>query len=294
MSFGHDIKHIWIKQFGWYCSVDQNVTLRIPHTGNTTFIAQAYTLEPHRSFGGKQVLNFLLGEIENRRGEVVVAFAGDAKEMQTLFELNEGLPSRFPKTWRFEDYSDEVLLDIFKSLMEEQGRGELHLASSTKDKDKWARVAIARLGRKRGTRCFGNAHAVSALFNKAMQRQSDRLSRVDDDDDDDDLDPYGSHKSDLDPYELQKSDLLGTSFADLEESEDWKILRDMIGLSSVKEAVRKLGEMIKTNHVLELAGKPLREVALNRCMLGNPGTGKFELWAGVGQSFLTPGYCFGT
>lgn len=230
---------------------------------------QAYTLEPQGGGGGKQVLNYLLAEIENRRGELVVAFAGYAKNMETLFEFNEGLPSRFPKTLRFEDYSDALLLDIFKGLMaKKKGLGTLHFAapaSGEDDEERWAKVAIARLGRRRGSRGFGNARAVRVLFDRVMERQAGRLSSADDGDDGDD---------ELDPYELQKLDLLGESVESLGDSEDWRTLRDMIGLGSVKKAVLALAEVVKTNRVLEEAGKPPRDLALNRCMLGNPGTGE--------------------
>lgn len=163
------------------------------------FIEQAYTLEPQGGGGGKQVLNFLLAEIENRRGELVVALAGYAKNMETLFEFNEGLPSRFPKIFRFEDYGDALLLDVFKGLMaKKRGRGTLHFAdpASDEDKERWAKVAIARLGRQRGLPGFGNARAVRVLFEKVMERQAGRLSSIGDNDDDGD--------DELDPYELKK------------------------------------------------------------------------------------------
>lgn len=227
--------------------------------------SKAYTLEPQGTTGGQgeQVLNFLLAEIENRRGELVVAFAGYAKNMETLFEFNEGLPSRFPKIFKFEDYSDELLLEIFLGLMAgKEGLGTLRLAPGAGEGTRWAKVAIARLGRQRGMRGFGNARAVRGLFDKVMQRQSDRLSAGDEAADDADL------------YELVKSDLLGVSITSLEDSADWRTLRDMIGLGSVKEAVRAQAELVKTNLVLEEADKPPRGVALNRCMIGNPGTGE--------------------
>ncbi|CAN0298439.1 unnamed protein product, partial [Hapterophycus canaliculatus] len=246
--------------------------------GGVLFVDEAYTLEPQGNGAGKEVLNFLLAEIENRRGELVVAFAGYAKNMETLFEFNEGLPSRFPKTLRFEDYSDALLLDIFKGLMaKKKGLGTLHFAplpaedsgesghqDQDGDEEKWAKVAIARLGRRRGSRGFGNARAVRVLFDRVLERQADRLSTISSDDGDDDLDPY----------ELRKPDLLGDPVASIEQSEDWRTLRDMIGLGSVKKAVLALAEVVKTNRVLEEAGKPPRDLALNRCMLGNPGTGE--------------------
>lgn len=107
---------------------------------------------------------------------------------------------------------------------------------------------------------FGNARAVRTLFDQVLRRQANRLSSLDD-------------GNDMDLYELRKSDLLGVTIANLEDSEDWKTLRDMTGLDSVKDAVRALAEVVKTNVALEEAGKPPRDIALNRCMIGNPGTG---------------------
>ena len=97
-----------------------------------------------------------------------------------------------------------------------------------------------------------------------MQRQADRLSSG------------GKAADEADPYELVKSDLLGVSITNLDDSADWRKLRGMIGLDSVKEAVRMQAELVKTNLVLEEAGKPPRGVALNRCMIGNPGTGELR------------------
>jgi hypothetical protein len=42
----------------------------------------------------------------------------------------------------------------------------------------------------------------------------------------------------------------------------------MIGLHSVKEKIKNLAELAKTNLALELQGKPLRTVSLNRLFLG--------------------------
>lgn len=228
-------------------------------SATTALRPQAYTLEPQTAGSGKQVLNYLLAEIENRRGELVVAFAGYAKAMETLFEFNEGLPSRFPMRLVFEDYSDALLLDIFKGLMaRKKGLGVLHFAPD--EGEWWGQVAIARLGRRRGSRGFGNARTVRTLFNEVLRRQANRLSSSD-------------GETDVDLYELRKSDLLGVTIANLEDSEDWKTLRDMIGLESVKDSVRALAEVVKTSVALEEAGKPPRDITLNRCMIGNPGTG---------------------
>ena len=72
--------------------------------------------------------------------------------------------------------------------------------------------------------------------------------------------------------ELTQQDLLGVTVVDLETCAAWKTLSAMIGLQSVKQNIRDLAELIKTNLALELAGQQMRHVALNRLFLGNPGT----------------------
>ena len=59
-----------------------------------------------------QVLNYLLGEMETHRDSLLVAFAGYRKDMEKLFEYNEGLPSRFPETLTFHDYDDAQVRTI--------------------------------------------------------------------------------------------------------------------------------------------------------------------------------------
>jgi SpoVK/Ycf46/Vps4 family AAA+-type ATPase len=86
--------------------------------GGVVFVDEAYQLVSDRQ--GKQVLDFILPLAESLHteyGPVVWIFAGYVKDMEKLFEHNVGLPSRFPLRFRFEDYSDEELLSIFKSLM---------------------------------------------------------------------------------------------------------------------------------------------------------------------------------
>ncbi|KAG5175822.1 P-loop containing nucleoside triphosphate hydrolase protein, partial [Tribonema minus] len=229
--------------------------------GGVLFVDEAYALLSGTIGGqGAQVLNHLLTEMENHRDSLVVAFAGYHKDMDKLFEHNEGLPSRFPETLTFEDYSDAQLLGIFKSLMAAKG-GDRPLqfgGGEGEGGDRWVKVAITRLGRQRGTRGFGNARAVRILFDKVMQRQTARLNRA----------------PGADPFTLERSDLLGENVPDLSASDAWRQLQGLIGLASVKRSIANLAELVKTNAALELEGRPLRNVSLNRLFLGNPGTGK--------------------
>eukprot|EP00983_Pelagomonas_calceolata_P042452 1138506-Pelagomonas_calceolata.AAC.12 len=65
-----------------------------------------------------QILDFLLPEMENRRGRLVVVMAGYQKHMEEVLAYNEGLPSRFPVVLNFADYSDDQLTLMLERAIE--------------------------------------------------------------------------------------------------------------------------------------------------------------------------------
>ena len=93
--------------------------------GGVIFVDEAYQLNPKTDSAGAQVLNFLLTHAERLTGEygaVVWIFAGYAKDMETLFEHNPGLPSRFPTTYTFDDYTFDEMLSIMQGIMARGGQ----------------------------------------------------------------------------------------------------------------------------------------------------------------------------
>ena len=86
-----------------------------------------------------QVLNYLLREMENKRGKLVVVMAGYRKPMEeNIMAFNEGLPSRFPLEFSFPDYTDAQLLSIFRGMLE-GNKPVFTLADA-----KYARIAARR------------------------------------------------------------------------------------------------------------------------------------------------------
>ena len=86
--------------------------------GGVIFVDEAYLLVSDRV--GKQILDFILpiaSGLETEYGPLVWVFAGYKKDMDKLFEHNPGLPSRFPYSFLFADFSDEELLEIFVRLL---------------------------------------------------------------------------------------------------------------------------------------------------------------------------------
>lgn len=59
---------------------------------------------------GGQVLDYLLGEMENSVGKLMFILAGYTKKMEQFFEHNPGLPSCVPHTIQFADYTDAELM----------------------------------------------------------------------------------------------------------------------------------------------------------------------------------------
>jgi SpoVK/Ycf46/Vps4 family AAA+-type ATPase len=129
---------------------------------------------------------------------------------------------------------------------------------------KYARIAMRRLGRRRGTDGFGNARAVRNHFDLCTKRQAVRIAK----------ERESAGRPDI--YLFTRSDVLGPLVKEsvLRTSEALKSLQQMIGLREVKQSVKQLLEMVVRNAEREENEQPLMEVVLNRIFLGNPGTGK--------------------
>lgn len=81
--------------------------------GKVLFIDEAYSLVEHWEGGyGDEAINTIVQEMENRRENTVVIFAGYPQQMEEFFARNPGLRSRVPFQLNFQDYAVEELLKI--------------------------------------------------------------------------------------------------------------------------------------------------------------------------------------
>jgi hypothetical protein len=225
--------------------------------GGTIFIDEAYQLTTEHSFQGRQVLDFLLAEMENNVGTIVFIFAGYNKEMEKFFEHNPGLKSRIPYSLQFKDYEDGELLDMLENLIKKKYGGKMKVEDTDGIRGLYGRIAIRRLGRGRGQNGFGNARALANMFAKISERQAERLSKER---------RQGQNPDDL---LLVKEDLIGPEPSKvMKESAAWKKLQEMIGLGPVKSSVTNLFFMVDQNYQRELLEKSPHQVSLNRVFIG--------------------------
>lgn len=94
-------------------------------SGGLLFIDEAYALTsgPNscETSYGYEAVNELLTQLEDKRNNVVVIFAGYEAPLNRFFSMNPGLASRVPKTLIFPDYSPEELLEILRMNLKEFG-----------------------------------------------------------------------------------------------------------------------------------------------------------------------------
>lgn len=131
------------------------------------FIDEAYSLIRGGSNDfGKEAVDSIVKNVEDRRDTVVVIMAGYTEEMGALMEANPGLSSRFPKTIYFPDYSTEELLQIFRSIC---AKNEYTVDPAAATKLRRVIDAVPR------DRHFGNGRLVRNIFEAAVVRQASRV-----------------------------------------------------------------------------------------------------------------------
>jgi Holliday junction resolvasome RuvABC ATP-dependent DNA helicase subunit len=138
--------------------------------GGVLLIDEAYALARggDNDFG-KEAIDTLVKLIEDHRDDVVVIVAGYPDEMHTFVESNPGLRSRFPKTIRFPDYSNDELVAIVESMCK---KASYALTPEARDK---VRAWFAEQPRDKG---FGNGRIARNLFESAMAHQATRLVSI--------------------------------------------------------------------------------------------------------------------
>lgn len=133
--------------------------------GGILFIDEAYTLANDRE--GKKALDALIPLLENNRDDFICIFAGYEKDMQYLFQLNQGLVSRIPNQFYFEDYNADELNQM---MLMRINKKEYHLEEGA---EKTLSDAIQMSVEQNIVN--GNGRWIRNFFEKMLMSQNDRL-----------------------------------------------------------------------------------------------------------------------
>ncbi|MBM0127689.1 AAA family ATPase [Pimelobacter simplex] len=135
--------------------------------GGVLFIDEAYSLSGDQY--GKEAIDTLVKEMEDKRDDLVVIVAGYPLPMAIFISENPGLESRFRTTIDFADYTDDELTAIFESMVKgaDYDAGEPVLA----------RLREILAGVERGP-SFGNARFVRNLMEAAIGHHAWRLREI--------------------------------------------------------------------------------------------------------------------
>lgn len=137
------------------------------------FIDEAYALIPEdssRDFG-QEAVDVLLKRMEDYRKRLVVIAAGYTNEMHRFVESNPGLKSRFNRYFYFQDHTPDELVAIFNKMCKDN-----HFSPTEATNEK-LKTLLTELYNTRD-RTFGNARLVRNLFEKAIERQANRLAVI--------------------------------------------------------------------------------------------------------------------
>ncbi|MBR8834294.1 MAG: AAA family ATPase [Stigonema ocellatum SAG 48.90 = DSM 106950] len=239
------------------------------------FIDEAYTLNQggDNDFG-QEAINTLLKRMEDERHRLAVIVAGYPTRMKEFINSNPGLQRRFPNEIVFDDYTPEELLKIFRQRV---SRVECSMTPELEE----ALTNLFTLLYVRRDENFGNAGLVENIFNKMDELRSLRVMEQK-------LDPLREafQVTDLPPEYQQQGKKNEENLKGLLQELD-----RMVGLHSVKQAIREIIDSQLANQRLRAAGMLRADKTETRHMLftGNPGTGKTTVARLVGQIFKALG-----
>lgn len=138
--------------------------------GSVLFIDEAYSLlDDREGMYGDEAINTVVQEMENRREDMVVIFAGYPEEMEQFLSRNPGLRSRIAYHIPFEDYSAGELYEIAQLTAEQKG---MKLAGDAREK------LLPVFENVAGLEDFGNGRYVRNLIEKARMKQAARLVKL--------------------------------------------------------------------------------------------------------------------
>ncbi|MBE2228269.1 MAG: AAA family ATPase [Ignavibacteria bacterium] len=238
--------------------------------GGILFIDEAYALarkgDTEKDYG-KEVIEIILKEMSDGKGDLAIIVAGYPDEMQYFIGSNPGLRSRFTRFFHFPDYTPSELLQI----------GNYYASKTDVDMDKDAEeylyTKLVEAYRDRD-KTFGNARYVNSIVDEAKMNMGLRVMNE------------STNIESLDNTALStittediKEIFQSKQISNVDIPPDEELMRDslaelnkLIGLNELKADVH---EMVKLVRYFRETGKDVtRSFSLHTVFTGNPGTGK--------------------
>lgn len=226
--------------------------------GGLLFIDEAYGLMKTDSKlqganeYGQEAVEVLMQYMENH-ADFSVVMAGYQDEMESFIQKsNAGMESRIDPSGKilFSDYKPEVLFQIAKKMLGIEMNHDFEIAFKS---------VLELQYNQRNPKTWGNAREVERLVNNV-------------------LDGYDNHggtgplQKEHIPQELLKQ-------IDVKPKSDHELfapLDGLVGLSSVKQKIREIAELMRSNLILAQDGSPIdcEDNNLAFVFQGNPGSGK--------------------
>ena len=237
--------------------------------GGVLFIDEAYALarsnDDSKDFG-REVIEILVKEMSNGKGDMAVIVAGYPKEMKHFLDSNPGLKSRFRINYEFTDYLPQELILIAANASAEKG------ISFTEEATNKINNYIVEAYRSRD-KSFGNARFVYNLIEEAkvnlglrvMSKKGhktftkEELSVVQ-------LEDVANIRlipNKLIPYIPVDENLLKESLGELDR---------LIGMTKIKTQIHEMVNLVRYYRITNK--NVLHSFYLHTILIGNPGTGK--------------------
>ncbi len=156
---------------GWTASIVKDKFKKA--TGGVLFIDEAYSLvDDKEGLYGDEAINTIVQEMENRREDIVVIFAGYTDKMEKFIKRNPGLRSRIAFHIPFADYDSSELCEIARIIGKSKG---MTLSDGAVAK----LSGVFDIARKQSD--FGNGRYVRNIIECSKMNQARRIIAMDPD-----------------------------------------------------------------------------------------------------------------